>query len=270
MNTLSGKTIGRLIQIAREVSKNNLQDLLLDSEVCSEAPDLRPTRHAILTKTLFAAQKRANHGDNEAHKALLAFTAGLVRYCWEHELWQDLKESLRSDGYELMMQPGEDLGYVGEIRPYDSAVAPLHEEMTVLQEELRRRGYDVAEAHYTQAIRHLADQVPTSANAELRSAFESLLVCLAADHTDYQPTAHAGQGGRALQTLWIDEKNPQPDVTLGNPLPAGDGGRMLAGIWNILHTGGSHPGFSNALEARIRMQLVTGLALFLLTHFPHH
>ncbi|MFF2123212.1 hypothetical protein ACFVXH_38410 [Kitasatospora sp. NPDC058184] len=284
MTTLSGKTLNRLIKIARYFPRESIQDLLLESEVCEEPPrDLwGPSAYVVLTDALFAARKRAKDGDTSAHKALLAFATDLVRYDqrppWEFdeeddERWGRLKESLRSDGYELLIAEkkgrGWDSGgpyYSAQILPYDSDAAPLHRELTALQEELQRRGYVEAASHYAKAMRHLIDQVPTSANAELRNALESLVIRLAVDHTGYQDTGRANQGGNAIKTLYVEKG--QPPATPGAPLPENDGGRMVAGIWNILHSRGSHPGSSDAREARIRMQLVTGLALFLLSHFP--
>jgi hypothetical protein len=43
---------------------------------------------------------------------------------------------------------------------------------------------------------------------------------------------------------------------------------LLQGLWMIAHTNGPNPGQSDAGEARLRMQLITGTAQFLLNHFP--
>lgn len=94
---------------------------------------------------------------------------------------------------------------------------------------------------------------------------ESLVKHLAVEHTGYTDTGKANQGFKAISTLYI--QGGEPPAAQGQPLPEKDGGRMLHGIWQILHTG-AHPGLSDADEARIRMQLCTALARFLLKHFP--
>ena len=95
---------------------------------------------------------------------------------------------------------------------------------------------------------------------------ESLVVNLAVDHVDYVDTGKAGQGTQAVRALY--ERDGKAPAVSGMPLPEFDGGRMLHGIWETLHPSGSHPGLSDADEARFRMQLCTGLARFLLKHFP--
>lgn len=103
-----------------------------------------------------------------------------------------------------------------------------------------------------------------SANADLRAALEDLVTRLAEDHAGYQRTVDkatgkpkANQGGLAVRHL-LD----------GSHLPEKDGGRLLDGLWSMTHTNGSHPGQSDAEEARFRMQVVTAVARFLLKHFP--
>jgi hypothetical protein len=51
-------------------------------------------------------------------------------------------------------------------------------------------------------------------------------------------------------------------------LPEDDGGLLLKGIWKLGHTRGSHPGRSDADEARFRMVAITAIARFLLNHSP--
>jgi hypothetical protein len=46
------------------------------------------------------------------------------------------------------------------------------------------------------------------------------------------------------------------------------GGQLLRGVWQLNHTHGSHPGQSDADEARFRMQVITATARFLLKRFP--
>jgi hypothetical protein len=116
------------------------------------------------------------------------------------------------------------------------------------------------------AVKHFTDQDHPSANGQLRNMVESLVVHLAVDHTNYTDTQKANQGNNAIKTLYT--RGAGAPAVIGQPLPEFDGGRMLHGIWETLHPHGSHPGLSDADEARLRMQLCTGLARFLLKHFP--
>jgi hypothetical protein len=101
---------------------------------------------------------------------------------------------------------------------------------------------------------------------QLRNMLESLIKSLAMDHAGYVDTGKANQGGQAIKHLYV--QGAQPPATIGDPLPERDGGGMLQGVWDILHSNGPHPGLSDADETRIRMQLGTALARFLLKHFP--
>jgi len=79
---------------------------------------------------------------------------------------------------------------------------------------------------------------------------------LAKDHATFDEQGHAGRGGRAIDHL----------IKKGG-LPDRDGGNMLRGLWQMIQTNGPHPGQSTADEARMRIQLVTATARFLLNHF---
>jgi hypothetical protein len=96
-----------------------------------------------------------------------------------------------------------------------------------------------------------------AANGQLRTALEALVVGLAKDKTNFVGHGNAGEGGAAISHI----------VTTG-ALPERDGGKMMWGLWDMIQTNGSHPGQSTADEARMRMQLVTAAARFLLNHFP--
>lgn len=95
-----------------------------------------------------------------------------------------------------------------------------------------------------------------ASNGQLRTMLEALVVGLAKDKTACKGQGQAGEGGKAIAHI----------VTTG-ALPEQDGGKMLQGLWKMTHTNGPHPGQSNADEARMRMQLITATARFLLNHF---
>ena len=141
---------------------------------------------------------------------------------------------------------------------------PLAPEITALESELAARGYNVALNHYRHAVDGLVNKKYESANGDLRAAFEDLVTRLAEDQAGYQRTVdkatgqpRANQGGAAVKHL-LD----------GGHVPEKDGGKLLQGLWDMTHTNGSHPGQSDAEEARFRMQVVTAVARFLLRHFP--
>jgi hypothetical protein len=152
------------------------------------------------------------------------------------------------------------------ILPIDPDAIPVSTETTALAAELDSRGYAEAREHYRLAVKHFTEQDHASANGQLRNMVESLVVHLAVDHTNYTDTGKANQGTQAIKALYTP--GGRPPAVIGQLLPEFDGGRMLHGIWETLHPSGSHPGLSDADEARFRMQLCTGLARFLLKHFP--
>ena len=86
---------------------------------------------------------------------------------------------------------------------------------------------------------------------------EALVVGLAKDKAGYVGGGNAGERGQAIRHI----------VSVG-ALPEGDGGKFLQGLWDMTHTRGSHPGQSTADECRMRMQVITAPARFLLNHFP--
>jgi len=221
----------------------------------------------ILHPPLQLAHQRAAGGDHDAHEALLEIIRRSIERIvlpQENNKVLELRESLLSDGYELRFGPADTRKC--QLLPIDPDAIPVGTEITALEAELNQRGYVEAKEHYWSAVRHFTEQDHSSANGQLRNMVESLAKNLAIDHASYVDTGQANQGGPAIKKLYV--KGGLPPATIGNPLPERDGGGMLQGIWDILHSSGSHPGLSNADEARIRMQLCTALARFLLMHFP--
>ncbi|MBW0275195.1 hypothetical protein ATM97_05380 [Nocardia sp. MH4] len=229
-------------------------------------------RSELIRQPLLKVHGKASAGDSGAHRALLDFivvwasgcnirTIGVGRF---RERIAELCESLRADGYELTVSDDCKV----QLIPTDSSAAPLAPEITALEEELKHCGYDVALHHYTEAVSHLGNHNYETANSQTRSMFEQLLVDLACDHAGYIDDGSANQGGKAIATLVRDHTKTSPkNSTPGQPLEYKAGGRLVRGLWDILHTNGSHPGRSNAQEARHRLQMATVLARDLLAHF---
>ncbi len=284
MNTLSTRTLGHIVTATIQyMSKESLRNLLMQSGLYDldgfDPADLvsrgssDPPRGDIIRPPLLTARQRASEGDRQAHDALLEVVhlavTTLNRYPQARGTLPPLEEALVSDGYEIRWsQP--DLMPDGtqdcQLAQLDPDAIPVSTEITALEAELGYRGYVEAREHYRAAVKHFTEQDHSSANGQLRNMVESLVVRLAVDHVNYADTGKANQGRRAIEALYT--KGGGPPAALGQPLPEFDGGRMLHGIWETLHPSGSHPGLSNADEARLRMQLCTGLARFLLKHFP--
>jgi hypothetical protein len=290
VNTLSTRTLGHLIHLAvnTKLSKSDLRDLLMlsgiyeatgmDTAELVDQGSSGPNKQELLRAPLLNAHEMATLGNREARDALLEIVRlGAERVAaWYRDAdakLSALREALLSDGYELRVSgsvAGGDAYWAGnrevQLLPVDPDAVPVSAEITALEAELDQRGYAEAREHYRLAVKHFTEQDHPSANGQLRNMLESLIKHLAIDHSSYVDTGKSSQGGAAIKSLY----NPggQPPAVIGRPLPENDGGRMLHGIWNILHSSGPHPGLSDADETRIRMQLCTALARFLLKHFP--
>jgi hypothetical protein len=140
----------------------------------------------------------------------------------------------------------------------------LPQEITALESDLSTRGYTIALNHYQHAVDGLVNKKYESANGDLRAALEDLVTRLAEDHAGYQRTVDKATGKPKANQGWLAVRH----LLDGSHLPEKDGGRLLDGLWSMTHTNGSHPGQSDAEEARFRMQVVTAVARFLLKHFP--
>ncbi|MEU4651679.1 hypothetical protein [Nocardia fluminea] len=281
MNTLSTRTIGYLTDRAADIATlKELRALLLSSGIADAAgldstfPQLdrpnAPNKMSFLAQVLSKAQQNAQRGSVAAHTALLEFVEQWVskRPAFRSEgplrdSCADLFASLRRDGYEL------DFTSDGcRLLPIDSSVTPLGEEISALTVELNKLGYELAAHHYGQAVNSFRNREFEAANGQIRTMLEALVVALAIEHTGYTDTGRANQGGAAIRTLWVGHTKTSPENSVkGQPMQERDGGALIQGLWHTLHTRGSHPGYSDEGEARLRLHLVTTAARFLLNHF---
>ncbi len=274
MRTLSFPTLGLLIEIADELfdPRTQLPALMVRCDLVQTEHD--DEIHRVLLNNLMAARAAAEGGDLQAHRKLLRFARLIVEKRVNHprgisqRQMGDLCEELLADGYELTWEPSSLLpnDYTArcEIRPTDAAPVPLGPEISALEAELAARGYTSGLNHYRQAVDGFTNHKFESANGDLRTTLEDLATRLAEDHAGYQRVPgpspgqpRANQGGPAINHL----------VQQGR-LPEREGGKLLKGLWDMIHTNGPHPGLSDAEEARFRMQVVTATARFLLRHFP--
>ena len=277
MTTLTEPTLGLLVQIAVDArSRDELATLLLRADLeqdrylgCDSGGS---SKHGLVRQPLRGAYALAQQGDTDAHRSLLTFVRTLVEQTVRDPeapppWFADLRESLLGDGYQLTWDRVEEtindrrthstIIVTYRILPTDSGPTPLAAEISALERDLGLRGYADVVNHYRQAVDNFGQHQYEAANGQLRTTLEALLVKLAKDKTGYVGHGNAGEGGAAINHI----------VTTGT-LPERDGGRMLLGLWQMTHTNGPHPGQSTADEARLRMQLITATARFLLNHFP--
>jgi hypothetical protein len=290
--TLSDPTLGLLIEVgAANFGGSDLKTMLLRSDLwkyAHDTPNRQVSKQDLVRSRLLGAQEAARHWDPHAGfptgreaapevlRAQLAFARELLDKsrqdpeCRPAAWLGELREALLADGYQLAWDrrveriPSRAFGPDREnvvvtyrFLPTDASAAPLGPEISALEADLMRRGYTVVLNHYQQASRNLLQHNYEATNGQLRAALEGLVVAVAKDHAGYVGQGKAGEGRQAIQHL-----------VSTNHLPENEGGRMLIGVWETTHTRGPHPGQSTADEARIRMQLVTATARFLLNHFP--
>ncbi|HEY9470010.1 MAG TPA: hypothetical protein VIQ76_10400 [Propionibacteriaceae bacterium] len=275
MTTLSSRTLGLLIQVGvNALTRSDLTTMLMRAGL--DDYGFRETnKQEVARSRLRGAREEAQQGDSDAHRALLRFVELMVRRLVADpeeppEWFGELCEDLHTDGFPLtwsrtVEEPDDSRFFEGsaqvlvryKITVADPAPVPLETQITALEAALEDRGYTLPLRHYRQAIDGLRNHKHESSNGDLRTTLEALVVQLAKDHTGFIGQGRANEGYIAIEHMVIKTK----------ALPERDGGRMLQGLWSMIHTNGSHPGQSTADEARIRMQLVTATARFLLNHF---
>lgn len=280
MTTLSEPTVGLLVQIAADArTRDQLNTLFLRADLEKDRyltyDDFGgggSSKLGLVRDHLLGALRAARVPGDDAHRSLLTFVRLLVeqtvRDPEDPPAWfADLVESLLGDGYQLVWdreeemtdwgEPSRNVGVTYRILPTDNGPVPLAAEISALERDLGLRGYSDAVNHYRQAVNNFGQHQYEAANGQLRTMLEALVVRLAKDKVGYVGAGKAGEGGRAIKHI----------VSIG-ALPEGDGGRFLRGLWDMTHTNGSHPGQSTADECRMRMQVITATARFLLSRFP--
>jgi hypothetical protein len=280
MSELSDPTLAVLTEAGQKLSESDLTTMLMRAGIYEYSPRKtgiqRENKAELIRSRLLAARAAAQDGDTGAHRGLLAFATDLVQRTVTNpqhppHWFSELGDALLADGYELSwngdaprtapLTGGTWVAIQGNIRysilPTDAAPVPLAGEISALEAELAARGYMSVLNHYRQAVDGFTNHKYESANSDLRTALEDLVTRLAEDHTGYKRQRQASQGGPAISHM----------IQSGH-LPDRDGGLLLRGLWHLSHTHGSHPGRSDADEARFRMGVITATARFLLKHFP--
>jgi hypothetical protein len=279
MDTLTDSTVGHLAYAAQAIfTAPQLRNTMLKAQIEQYAPRNSPTQTYVkldlVQPRVRGAQRAAQAGDAQAHKALLEFSRIVFEAIRDPDhppdWFGELREALLADGYAVVWKevaetvparnfspPSTRTRTVYEILPTDTGPIPLAAEITALELELDSRGYNSTLNHYRQAITAFRQHDYEAANSQLRTALEDLVVRLATAHTGYVKPAKQGGGGAAIACL---KQTPN--------LAKDDGGDLLSGLWSMAHTKGSHPGASNADETRFRVQVITATARLLLHRFP--
>jgi hypothetical protein len=280
MSELSDPAIAVLVQAGRDLKGSDLKAMLMRVGLFSRLPEktgiAEESRAELIRTRLLAGRADARKGDTSAHRGMLAFATELLQEKVKNpkyapDWFSELQGALLADGYQITWDgdaprnvplPGDvHVAIRGSVRysilPADAAPVTLTAEINGLEAELAARGYTSALNHYRQAVDGFINRKYESANGDLRTTLEDLVTRLAEDHTGYQRQQRASQGGAAIRHL-IQHSDLDDD----------NGGMLLSGLWKLSHTNGSHPGQSDADEARFRMQVITATARFLLRHFP--
>lgn len=146
---------------------------------------------------------------------------------------------LKSDGWEVAN---------GRLVASTPDVLPLAEEVTLLETELKARGWEVAVTHYRQAVTNYRDNEFESSNGQLRNVLEESLQQSCAQRT--------GRAGR-------DPKGSADRLANAN-LITNDEAALLKALVGISNSNGAHPGLSNADEALFRMHMIVATVRWLL------
>lgn len=159
--------------------------------------------------------------------------------------WQPLVDALAGDGLEWDTS-------LGRLIPTDESIS-IPEERAQLETQLVELGWDVAAAHYRQAAEALSASRWESANAQVRSFLEALLIQAAAEILDAKP-----------------QRDPLAAIQdLKNAGTLFDGEYDFArGLWKLANPRGSHAGLSDRDEARFRLVAATAYARYLLSRLP--
>lgn len=258
--TLSERTVGVLIDQASEWGHGDLTSLLMRSSVSKGDPGHESGLSR--SKRAGAALSRALADGNEqglldvARNLLNSFRPADPASPWV----QDLVASLRADGYlaHRHVAPGDTTTwpprpetYRWTVEPLGGDEIPLPPQAGSVQRELASRGLGVAESHFSQAFRAFTARDLEASNAQLRPAFESVVITIAQRHKPWRGTS-GGQAIEAINKAGLFEKGEY---------------EYVMGLWRMSHKNGSHPGLSNDDEALFRFNAVTSLLLFLVQRF---
>ncbi len=152
---------------------------------------------------------------------------------------QHLVAGLRADGFDFVN---------GRVVAATPDAAPVAQEISLLESELLRHGFDVAAQHYRQAVDSFTDVRLEASNGQLRSCLEDVLIQLC---------------GHVLGESAGDPKGAI-DKLRSNGAIDGDEAILLKGLVGMSNERGAHHGLTNEAEATFRLHMTTAVTRYLL------
>jgi hypothetical protein len=156
--------------------------------------------------------------------------------------WQPLIDALAADGFDFYQERGELVPAVAGLS--------VSEERSVLEENLRARGWGDAAAHYRQCADGVSARNWESANGQGRSFLEDLIPRVASEMSGKKAP---GEPQAALQFLQDKRLLPEGEFNFAR------------GLWEMCNSRGSHAGRSDEEEARFRFLAISAYGRFLLS-----
>lgn len=243
---LSSPTIGALVRAIDDgYTAAEIGTLILEADAAEWEPESSKNKQDRLQRLFQAIQA---DGGPKTTSAALEILVMVLRHGdgsggWDRQparWFARVRTAAAADGFEYnpdtqlllsTMPSGKMLDYV-----------------SIVDRELKARGWTVAAGHYKQAIDAFGVGNWASANAQLRSTLEEVLPAVTEQATGTRPT----EVQAALEKL-------QKKGLL-------DGGEfsLAKGLWSMCQSNGSHPGLSDEDEARFRLVSVTAYLRYLL------
>lgn len=242
--SISGRTRGALIEVTADAYTHDELDVLFlrlglehdyQLEQVQGQTKLRRVRRAV---ELLEANDRTIDLARELIEVKYAGASRSI-YGNSREAPPVLVESLRLDGLDVVN------GQLVAATPEPASLGP---EISVLEQILEDRGFDVALSHYQQAVASFVDGRLEASNGQLRSSLEALLLGLSA---------------RAARQQTVDPRAAVDHLRRAEVLD-GDEARLLTGLIGVSNARGAHQGLTDREEALFRLHFTTAAARYLL------
>jgi hypothetical protein len=261
MPDFSSTTVGILAQLVeRRYTQSELDNLFLRFDL-RDAPRLTGRQPTKLARATFALTDALQRDRQDALQRILDEVIEGQPTEVSDGVMRSFQAALRSDGWSLDVVQYEPPGKQAwdsrvyerfELNPVGGGAVPLVNDTSALERLLTAHGLATAAGHYQQSVEAHANRRWASANSQLRATLESVLVHVA---NEINPTAHAAQGGAALNA--IDK---------AGAFEKGER-NYIDGLWTLAHSNGSHPGLSGEEESTNRLSAVTAAIAYLVRRF---
>lgn len=214
--------------------------------------------------------------DNESIESIIVKKAVSMfpPYYWEY-LFPELSGLSPSDLYNLglryegmieltrtLQQDGYDIKDKSLKRSFPADIG-LPDGKSHLEQLLETHGLTITKGHLDQALDAHAHGNWASANAQLRTFFESLVSQIAeksdpnAQNHNTRHDIHRTLGKLAKSNFLLEHHNEW----------SGDGKGFVNGLIKLLHTEGSHPGLSDEHDSTFRLHIVLLTGMLLLRRY---